>query len=128
MAQYELNLRDYWRIIRKKKVIVIVTVIMLSGFSFFFAMMNKPEPLYRAVSTLRIEKSTDLTGLYLYSISYGTGDDLATRSEIIKSYPMMEKAAQAMGLLDSNLTTEEIRNNRQYFDVCLLYTSPSPRD
>jgi succinoglycan biosynthesis transport protein ExoP len=117
MAQYELNLRDYWRIIRKKKVIVIVTVIMLSGFSFFFAMMNKPEPLYRAISSLRVEKSTDLTGLYLYSISYGGGDDLATRSEIIKSFPMMEKAAQIMGLLDSTLTAEEIRNNKQYFDI-----------
>jgi succinoglycan biosynthesis transport protein ExoP len=117
MAQYELNLRDYWRIIKKKKVIVIVTVVMLSGFSFFFALMNKPEPLYRAISSLRIEKSTDLTGLYLYSISYGGGDDLATRSEIIKSYPMMEKAAQVMGLIDSTLTTEEIRNNKQYFDI-----------
>jgi len=117
MAQYELNLRDYWRIIKKKRLIVIVTVIMLGGFSFFFAMMNKPTPLYQATTTLKIEKSTDLTGLYLYSISWGGGDDLATRSEIIKSYPMIEKAAQAMGLLDSTLTTEEIRNNKKYFDI-----------
>ncbi|HCL00350.1 MAG TPA: hypothetical protein DHW42_09655, partial [Candidatus Marinimicrobia bacterium] len=117
MAQYELNLRDYWRIIKKKRLIVIVSVIMLGGFSFFFAMTNKPAPLYQATTTLKIEKSTDLTGLYLYSISWGGGDDLATRSEIIKSYPMIEKAAQAMGLLDSTLTTEEIRNNKKYFDI-----------
>lgn len=117
MAQYELNLRDYWRIIKKKRLIVIVSVIMLGGFSFFFAMMNKPAPLYQATTTLKVEKSTDLTGLYLYSISWSGGDDLATRSEIIKSYPMIEKAAQAMGLLDSTLTTEEIRNNKKYFDI-----------
>lgn len=117
MAQYELNIRDYWRIIKKKRLIVIVTVIMLGGFSFFFAMMNKPTPLYQATTTLKIEKSTDLTGLYLYSISWSGGDDLATRSEIIKSYPMIEKAAQAMGILDSTLTTEEIRNNKKYFDI-----------
>ena len=31
--------------------------------------------------------------------------------------PMVEKAAQRMGLLDSTLTSEEIRNNPEYFDV-----------
>ena len=35
MAQYELNLRDYWRIMRKKKSIVIFTTLMLGFFSFF---------------------------------------------------------------------------------------------
>lgn len=117
MPAYELNLRDYWRIIKKKKVIVIVTVIMLSSFSFFFAMMNKPTPLYRATATLKIERSTDLTGLYMYSVSWGSGDDLATRAEVIKSFPMIEKAAQLMGLLDSSLTPAEIRSNQQYFSI-----------
>ncbi len=117
MPHYELNLRDYWRIIKKKKVIVIVTLVMLSTFSLIFAIMNRPEPLYRAQASLKIEKSTDLTGLYLYNISWGTGDDLATRAEEIKSYPMLEKAAQAMGLIDSNLTSEQIRSNREYLDI-----------
>jgi capsular exopolysaccharide synthesis family protein len=115
MPHYELNLRDYWRIIKKKRMIVIVTLIMLSLFSLIFAIMNRPEPLYRAQLSLKIEKRTDLTGLYLYS--WGSGDDLATRAEEIKSYPMLEKAAQAMGLIDSNLTSEQIRNNRQYLDI-----------
>jgi len=117
MAYYELNLRDYWRIIRKKKVIVIVTLIMLSGFSLIFAIMNRPTPLYRATASLKIERNTSLSALYMYSISWGTGDDLATRAEEIKSYPMMEKAAQVMGLIDSSLTSEEIRSNKQYFDI-----------
>ncbi|MCK4715998.1 MAG: hypothetical protein KAT54_04265, partial [Candidatus Marinimicrobia bacterium] len=64
-AQYELNLRDYWRIIRKKKIILIVTVVMLGGFSFFFAMMNKPTPLYQATTSLKIDKSTDITEMYM---------------------------------------------------------------
>lgn len=115
MAYYELNLRDYWRIIKKKRVIVIVTLIMLSLFSLIFAIMNRPEPLYRAQASLKIEKRTDLAGLYLYS--WGQGDDLATRAEEIKSYPMLEKAAQAMGLIDSSLTSEQIRTNRQYLDI-----------
>ena len=47
MQHYELNLRDYWRIIKKKKIIVIITVVMLSSFSLFFAILNKPTPLYQ---------------------------------------------------------------------------------
>ncbi len=117
MAQYELNLRDYWRIIRKKKIIVIVTVVMLGGFSFFFAMMNKPTPMYQATTSLKIDKSTDLTGMYMQSFSWYAGDEMATRGEEIKSVPMIEKAAQVMGLLDSSLTTDEIRHNREYFSI-----------
>jgi len=117
MPHYELNLRDYWRIIKKKKIIVVVTLVMLSGFSLIFAIMNRPTPLYRSTSSLKIERNTSLTGLYMYSISWGSGDDLATRAEEIKSYPMMEKAAQAMGLIDSTLTSEDIRSNKEYFDI-----------
>ena len=117
MPHYELNLRDYWRIIKKKKIIVIVTVIMLSGFSMMFAIINRPDPLYRVTSSLKIEKSTNLTGLYLYNISWGSGDDLATRAEEIKSYPILEEAAKEMGLIDSAVTSEEIRNNKDYLDI-----------
>lgn len=117
MASYELNLRDYWRIIKKKKIIVIVTVIMLGSFSFIFALMNKPTPMYQATASLKIEKSTDLTGMYLQSFNWYGGDEMATRGEEIKSIPMVEKAAQRMGLLDSSLTSEEIRSNPEYYSI-----------
>ena len=117
MASYELNLRDYWRIIKKKRIIVIVTVFMLGSFSFFFALMNKPTPLYQSTASLKIEKSTDLTGMYLQSFNWYAGDEMATRGEEIKSIPIVEKAAQRMGLLDSSLTSEEIRNNPEYFSI-----------
>jgi len=117
MPQYELSLRDYWRIIKKKRIIVITTVILLGMFSFIFALMNRPEPIYQAVASLKIEKITSLAGLYNYY--WSGGDDLATRAEEIKSYPIIEKAAQAMGLIDSNLTSDEIRNNPKLFSIIL---------
>jgi len=52
MPHYELNLRDYWRIIKKKRMIVIVTLIMLSLFSLIFAIMNRPEPLYTVLNSV----------------------------------------------------------------------------
>ncbi|MCG2715434.1 MAG: polysaccharide biosynthesis tyrosine autokinase [Candidatus Marinimicrobia bacterium] len=117
MAQYELNLRDYWRIIKKKKIIVIVTVVMLGSFSFFFSMMNKPDPIYQAFTSLKIDISTDLTGMYMEGIRRYAGDEMTSRGEEIKSVPMVEKAAQVMGLLDSSLTKDEIRHNKEYFFI-----------
>ncbi|MBU1633512.1 polysaccharide biosynthesis tyrosine autokinase [bacterium] len=117
MASYELNLRDYWRIIKKKRIIVIVTVVMLGSFSFFFAMMNKPTPMYQSTASLKIEKSTDLTGMYMQSFNWYAGDEMATRGEEIKSIPIVMKAAQIMGLLDSTLTDKEITSNPEYFEV-----------
>jgi len=117
MPQYELNLRDYWRIIKKKKVIVITTVILLGTFSFIFALMNKPEPIYQAVASLKIERASSLAGLYDYY--WSGGNDLATRAEEIKSYPIIEKAAQVMGLIDSSISSEEIRSDPRYFSIVL---------
>jgi len=117
MQHYELNLRDYWRIIKKKKIIVIITVVMLSSFSLFFAILNKPTPLYQATASLKIQRSTSYSNNDYGGYYWGGGDDLATRAEIIKSYPMIEKAAQVMGLLDSSLTPDEIRSNKKYFDI-----------
>ena len=117
MPAYELNLRDYWRIIKKKKVIVVTTIVMLSSFSLIFAIMNKPTPVYQAVSSLKIEQTGNIEEYYYSTFSWGAGDALATRSEEIKSYPMIEKAAQIMGRIPDTLSTEEIRNNQHYFNI-----------
>ena len=117
MTQYELNFNDYWRIIKKKKWLILFTAFMLTFFSMLFTILNKPTPVYQAKSSIRIEKNTSLTGLYMESVSWNYGDDLATRAAIIKSYNMIEKAAKSLGVIDSALSSEEIKNNKKYFNI-----------
>jgi len=117
MTQYELNFNDYWRIIKKKKWLILFTAFMLTFFSMLFTILNKPTPVYQAKSSIRIEKNTSLTGLYMESVSWNYGDDLATRAAIIKSYNMIEKAAKNLELIDSTLSSEEIKNNKKYFNI-----------
>ena len=45
MAQYEVTLRDYWRILRRRKGIVLFTAFLLGFFSFLIASIWKPQPL-----------------------------------------------------------------------------------
>lgn len=119
MAQYELNLRDYIRVLRKRKLIVIFAAASLGFFSFFFATLQKPIPLYRAASSVKVEKSTTATGMYLETLNYGETSNLDTQSAIIKSIPIMEFVAKRMGLIDEKLTPEEIRKEARYINRVL---------
>ncbi len=121
MAQYELNLRDYLRIARKRRYIIIFTTICLGFFSYFFANMQKPVPVYTSASSVKIERSTTMTGLYLQNLSYDDSDIMETQSTVIKSLPLMEKVTKRMGSIDENLSPEEIRSNREYLNQVLRY-------
>jgi uncharacterized protein involved in exopolysaccharide biosynthesis len=86
MAKYDLNIRDYWRIIRKRRTIVIVAVILCTVSSYLFALLSSPEPSYRATSAVKVEKTTDLTTLLLGTVSWTSWDNVATQAVIITSW------------------------------------------
>jgi capsular exopolysaccharide synthesis family protein len=117
--KYELDIRDYLRILRKRKAVIIFTTLMLGIFSFFFATLQKPIPLYKASSSVKVERSSTATGLYLESISYSDWDSLEAQATIIRSYPVMEIVAKKLGLLKEDLTSDEIRQNNQYLNIVL---------
>ena len=83
---YELSLRDYWRILRKKKGTVIFSTLLLAVFSFALAYMNKPVLRYRSTASIKIDKSVTVTGLLVHTISWGR-EDMETRLRVIKSLP-----------------------------------------
>ncbi|HUU50577.1 MAG TPA: AAA family ATPase [Nitrospinota bacterium] len=112
MPAYDINLRDYWRVIRKKKLIIISTTLLMGIFSFFFAQYLKPMPLYKSTSSVKVERATTLAGLVLQVVSYAEGDNLATQAEVITSYPVIEKVAKEMGFIDKNIPSELIRRDK----------------
>ena len=119
MAQYELSLRDYWRIMRKKKAIVIFTTLILGFFSFFFASFQKPTPIYQATARVKIEQSSTVSGLYLQTVSQRSWRYMPTQAVVIKSFPIMEKVAGRLGYLPEGLSSEQVRNANEYLAVVL---------
>ncbi|MGR3302274.1 MAG: GumC family protein [Candidatus Scalindua sp.] len=119
MAQYELNLRDYTRILRKRKFIVIFSTVMLGFFSLFFAILIKPIPLYKATSSVKVDASTTMAGLYIETITYSDADTLETQSAIITSIPVVELVARDMGLIDKEIPSEEVRNDPELLNIVL---------
>jgi capsular exopolysaccharide synthesis family protein len=102
LAQYDINLREYWRILKKRKFVVILITIVLGIFSTSFAILRAPEPLYTSVCSIKFEKQTTLEGLYAKTISWSGGDDIETQITVIKSYPVFERVAERLRLILPN--------------------------
>ena len=91
MAQYDISLRDYLRILRKRKIIVVFSTIMLGMTSFAAAFMSRPAPQYSATAKVQYEKTQSAEEAYAQALA--GGDDLETQQAVIKSYPVVTRVA-----------------------------------
>lgn len=116
MAQYELDLRDYGRIlIKRKKVIIFAT--LLVGF-ITFIITPQPKSFYKAKSSVRVTQSSTMAGLFVQAISYSKWNNLETQAKIIRSLPVVAQTAQRMGKVDSTKTVAEIMNSEK--DIAIV--------
>ncbi len=110
MAQYELNLRDYWQIVRKQRRTIALTAVLVALSSLVLSQLLRPTPQYEATASIKYDRSSSVTGMFLEVMSYSYSDDIASQSEVIKSYPVVEEAARLAGLIPQEATSEEIRS------------------
>ena len=116
MLKYDLNLREYWRIIKRRKFIIIFTVIIMGVFSLVSAIMGKPVPIYKTSATVKIEKSQSMMGV---NPQFMAVTNMETQIFMIRSYYVLELAAKKMGLIPEDLPSEDVRNNPKYIGIIL---------
>ncbi len=107
VAEYDINLREYWRILKKRKLIVFVITLCMGFFSTFFAILRTPTPLYKTVCLIEIQKAPVLEGLYPKTMSWSESDDIETQMTVIKSYAVFQKVAEKMGLIPREVSQGE---------------------
>jgi succinoglycan biosynthesis transport protein ExoP len=107
LPQYDINLREYWRILRKRKLLVIFTTVVLGAFSVFFAALKTPAPVYTSSCGIKFERETTLDGLYAQAFTWSGGDDLQTQISLIKSYTVFERVAKNLGLIPKTAPSPE---------------------
>ncbi|MGH7356235.1 MAG: polysaccharide biosynthesis tyrosine autokinase [Candidatus Rokuibacteriota bacterium] len=112
MAQYEMNLRDYWLIIRRRRLIITASTVLVALFSFWFA--KQETPVYQATAAVKFEQSTSLSGLLVEVLSYSSADNIETQATIIKSYLVLEEVARRMGKLPQTVGAEAVRESKAY--------------
>lgn len=108
MPQYELNLREYWQIIRKRRAVLVV---------IFFAILiltiihtNTQRPIYRAVASVQWIEHKTIGGLLTELVTVKTGDPLATQAKIITSLPVLEKVVLELELAGKQADATTVKN------------------
>jgi polysaccharide biosynthesis transport protein len=116
-AQYDLNLRDYWRILRKRKWSVLLVTLAFGGLAFLFAQADKPNSLFQAIAVVKFERATTLVGLMVETISISQGDNITTQAAVIRSFPVLERAAKALRLIPPDMDFETLKQNPRYIQL-----------
>jgi len=118
MAQYDLNLVDFWLIVRRRKFIILFTVVLVGTLTSTMPLLVGPPPIYKGAARVKYERSTTASGLLQESISaVGEGSDIATQAEVIKSFNVMERVAKGLDLIDKNMESKDIRANHEDLDI-----------
>jgi polysaccharide biosynthesis transport protein len=117
MLKYDLNLREDWRIIKRRKLIIIFTVIFMAIFSFISAILGKPVPIFKTNSTVKVEKSVSYVGMNASQSLSGASNAMETQAYVIKSYYILELTAKKMGLIPPDLAPEDVRQNNKYVNI-----------
>jgi uncharacterized protein involved in exopolysaccharide biosynthesis/Mrp family chromosome partitioning ATPase len=113
VAQYEMNLRDYWLIVRRRRMIIIACTVLVALLSFVLA--QRKVPVYQATAAVKFEQSTQLSGLMVEVLSYSSADSIETQVTIIKSYPILEDVAKRLGQLREAPTAAASREAKGYW-------------
>lgn len=120
MAQYELNIRDYWRILRRRKGIILTATLLFTAFSYIIALLQAPPPVYEASSAIKVERSTSMVGLLMEAISFTPGENVATYAAYARSWPVLEIAARKLGLIPPDVRSDAAKSSPQYLQVITL--------
>ncbi len=117
MHKYDLNLREYWRIIKRRKLIILFTMVVMGVFSFISAILGKPVPIFKTNTTIQVLKSPHYIGAYVDLQLTGATNAMETQVHVIKSYYMLELTAKKMGLIPADLSPDEVRQNNKYVNI-----------
>ncbi len=119
MTQYELNLLDYWLIVRKRRHLILMTAALVVIFTVALTHAFQSTPLYQASARVKYDRSSTFTNLFLESFSYSYGNDWNTQSQVIESLPVIEQAARELEVVPRDAPTN-IRRSKKY--LSLLYS------
>jgi capsular exopolysaccharide synthesis family protein len=106
VPEYELNLRDYLRIFRKRKLVIIVCFFAAIIISLVY--LSRQPVFYKASATVKIEERKTVTGLMTEWVAYTPADVMESQTKIITGFPVMKRVALKLGMINENSSELEI--------------------
>jgi len=118
MVQQELNLFDFWLIVRRRRQIVLFAIVLVATLTVTIPYFFGPEPVYKSISRVRYQRSTTVTGLLQERVNYFEGNELETQAEVATSFPVMERVAKALGRIDKTAPSQLVRSSPELLAIC----------
>jgi capsular exopolysaccharide synthesis family protein len=116
MAQYDVDLREYWQIVRRRKTYILIMVALVGICSYGFSKFKEPEPLYEAVAAIKIDRSTNMASLLTGSY-WQQSENMQTHAYIVKSFPVLAHTAILLEKLPRDISFDEIRSSENCLAV-----------
>ncbi len=107
MTGSNMHFSDYWRIIIKRKLIIISAAVLFLLISAAFAVWKAFPPLYSSACSIKFEKELTLEGLFARALSFPGGDNIEAQQAIITSYALLLDVAQNLSLISKTEAADE---------------------
>ena len=108
MPKIEMNLVDYMRVLRKRKRVLILTVILVFISVTYYT--YRQTPIYSASSKVKIEQRKSVAAILTELITWSPGDEMASQATIINSFRVLERVAEKENLIDPDMDEMEVGN------------------
>jgi capsular exopolysaccharide synthesis family protein len=116
MAQYELNVLDYWLIVKKRKYTIAATAALVIACTILLTQIVTPDPVYESSARVKFDRASSVANLLIESLSAQGGNDLATQTEVIRSFPVIEHVAVKFKMVPDDLDAGT-RQSRAYLST-----------
>lgn len=100
-----MNLGDYWRVVRKRKYIIILSLLFVIAATYFYT--SRQTPVYSTSCKVKIEQRKSVAAVLTELITWSPGDEMASQANIINSYQTVEKVAEELKYFNSSMTAAE---------------------
>lgn len=106
--EFELNLRDYWNILRRRRLVAISLFVLVFISTIIYT--NLLPSLYKAVSVIKIEPSVGLSQIFPDKRYRFNRSELIDYEKQVVSLPILQKAVKESGLMRKNAPQAELDN------------------
>ena len=97
-----MNLADYWRVVRKRKFIIVLSFLFVIAATYFYT--SRQTPVYSTSCKVKIEQRKSVAAILTELITWSPGDEMASQANIINSYQTVEKVAEELNYVSPSTT------------------------
>lgn len=95
MAQYEMNLREHWLVVRRRWRTIVLSAVIVILLGWWFA--RQTPSAYEATAAVQFEQSALLSGLLMPVVWMASPGSIETQAALIRSYPVLDIVARRQG-------------------------------